>query len=112
MDDITTALQLNNLMQKVRLLEEENVKLKTALMDASRSSPFSLSQTQEENICQIEIGRLNDKAYGGPLSMEDTKRLEILVRTLYLIKDKLPEKSDDDKANDIQKLLEVVTKDG
>jgi hypothetical protein len=43
---------------------------------------------QEQAICEIQLRMLNEKAHGRELTLEETKRLEILVKSLYLIKER------------------------
>lgn len=44
---------------------------------------------QEQAICEIQLRMLNEKAQGRELTLEETKRLEILVKSLYLIKERM-----------------------
>jgi len=43
---------------------------------------------QEQAICEIQLRMLNEKAQNRELTLEETKRLEILVKSLYLIKER------------------------
>lgn len=44
--------------------------------------------TKEQAACEIQLQMLNVKAHDRELTLEETKRLEILIKSLYLIKDK------------------------
>ena len=94
---------LNYATDKIKTLEEQLSKSQTAVT-ASQSTQISNSTTRvvksiPEALCQIEIDRLVDKAVASPLSFEDTKKLDILIRNYYLAKDNEKEKDTGKKSN-------------
>ena len=42
----------------------------------------------EQSACEIQLRMLHEKSKTRELTLEETKRLEILIKSLYLIKDK------------------------
>lgn len=73
--------------KRIEALELENEQLKGEL-ELVKTNVEVLAKTNEQNICELEIKRLRDIAINTALSFEDTKRLEILIKSLYLIKGK------------------------
>lgn len=83
------------------VLQKENHQLKEEIDHLKQllasSSPLITSPTvkitvpTEQLICEIQINMLQDKAKDRELTLEETKRLEILIKSLYLIKDKAQE---------------------
>lgn len=49
---------------------------------------INIQVPKEQAACEIQIEMINAKAKDRELSLEETKRLEILIKSLYLIKDK------------------------
>lgn len=43
---------------------------------------------KEQEACEIQLQMLHKKSHDRELTLEETKRLEILIKSLYLIKDK------------------------
>ncbi len=74
--------------------ENEELKFKIAHLETllAAATPIlderSMEITPEQVICEMQIKRLQTKAAERELSLEETKRLEILVKSLYLIKEK------------------------
>lgn len=52
------------------------------------SKEVKIEVTKEQAACEIQLQMLNVKAHDRELTLEETKRLEILIKSLYLIKDK------------------------
>lgn len=83
------------------VLQKENHQLKDEVAHLKEllaaTSPLITSPTvkidlpPEQLICEIQINMLQDKAKDRELTLEETKRLEILIKSLYLIKDKAKE---------------------
>lgn len=86
-----TCTQLQSDMAK---LKEENFHLKQLLLDAGveDNDIITLAKSPEENICRVELGRLQDVAYKRTLSLEETKKADLLIRSLYLITGKTQRK--------------------
>lgn len=59
----------------------------TILLHDSQEDKLS-EVSSEEAICQIQIEKLREKAFTRELTLEETKRLEILVKSLHLIRTK------------------------
>lgn len=65
---------------------------------------------KEQAACEIQLRMLHEKAQGRELTLEETKRLEILIKSLYLIKDKatgITVESDDEAS--IEDLTKAAT---
>lgn len=90
----------DNQYKTLQIIQKENTALKkeiehlkdllsstTTLMS---SSVESFQPTNEELICEIQLTKLKDKAFQRELTLEETKRLEILVKSLHAIKEKSP----------------------
>lgn len=73
----------HDLKLKVKHLEELLVATNKLTDDVVK-----IEVTPEQAICEIQIQKLQDKASQRELTLEETKRLEILVKSLYLIKEK------------------------
>lgn len=52
------------------------------------SKEVKIEVVKEQATCEIQLRMLHDKAQTRELTLEETKRLEILIKSLYLIKDK------------------------
>lgn len=81
---------LEKALKRIHELELEIGHLKELL---SGSSPIIgeakvelLPGSAEQSICEIQINMLQDVAKQRPLTLEETKRLDILVKNLYLAK--------------------------
>ena len=62
--------------------------------------PVAFEVSNEQAICEMQIRLLQQTAEQRPLTLEETKKLEIFVKSLYLIK----EKNSKDNAEDYTKL--------
>lgn len=96
---------------QIEHLESENKKLKSKIQQLERDlSSLQLPLTEiihtsdEQELCEIEIKRLKDIALGRPLNLEETKRLDLLVKNLYVAKKR--EKSIPVKARRVDELSE------
>lgn len=86
-------LTLLNANRHIQSLEMENQQLRSEITILKTSLPLPneakiISKSTEQDICEIEINRIKDLALQGPLTMEDTKRLDLLVKNLYIAKGK------------------------
>ena len=68
------------LKSKVRLLEQS--------ARAATQEVVKIEVSKEQAICEIQIQKLQERAALREMTLEETKRLEILVKSLYLIKEK------------------------
>jgi hypothetical protein len=89
----------------IHKLMEENKRLKAEVehlhMLLASTAPLvggdpALDVSDEEAICEIQLRKLQAKAQDRELTLEETKRLEILIKSLYLIREKAQPKSNDD----------------
>ena len=72
-------------------LQSENDALKAEIIHLKQlliSKDNKFEPSNEEAICQIQIEKLRDKAFQRELTLEETKRLEILVKSMHAIRDK------------------------
>lgn len=99
-----TLLQVN---KRIAELEAENARLKQQLADQPAASAL-LPKTSEEDICAIELRRLLEQAKDRALTFEETKRMDLLVKNLYLVKDKLNAKPSASKSRDIDEATLVM----
>lgn len=75
--------------KRIEALETENQTLKALIQ--SVSSTTRIVKSQEETTCELEISKIHAKALTRELSMEEVRKLEILVKTLYSAKEKSSE---------------------
>lgn len=100
-----------SLQETISKLKEENFHLKQLLVDAGVQDGdiVTLSKSPEENICRVELGRLQDIAYKRSLTLEETKKTDLLIRSLYLITGKTTrkvKKKEEEISDDV--LLQIV----
>ena len=99
----TLLLQLKN---EIMSLKDMNNDLKAQLLHTGKSS---LLVSDEETICEMELGRLRDTSLQRTLTLEETKKFDILTKTLNNIK--ATKANQDDGKNEavpVEKLLEIV----
>jgi hypothetical protein len=84
--DTLCALQKENheLRKNVEHLQEL---LTSTTSLVSSPDPVKIEVSTEQAICEMQIKKLEESAAQRQLSLEETKRLEILIRSLYLIKE-------------------------
>lgn len=102
-------VSLQNSNAKLQAAEGEIVHLKQ-LLDGL--TPKLTMPSNEQLICELQIKRLYDESMSRPLTLEEAKRLDLLVKNLYLAKGQATEivKNDGaspEKASD-EELLRVV----
>lgn len=74
------------------------------------SSTTRIVRSIPEALCQLEIDRLMTKAANAPLDLEDTKRLDLLIKNYYIAKEKeLPEAEKKKSLGDIVITDETLT---
>lgn len=88
-DNITMEV-LIKLQKENTLLKKEVNHLKELLATSVPliGGNINIQVPKEQAACEIQIEMINTKAKDRELTLEETKRLEILIKSLYLIKDK------------------------
>jgi hypothetical protein len=78
------------LQRENRALREEVNHLKELLTYTAPlvSKDVKIEVPKEQAACEIQLRMLHDKSQSRELTLEETKRLEILIKSLYLIKEK------------------------
>lgn len=84
-------ITLQKANSRIKDLEEQVEHLKSLL---SSSVPLMgeqkvdiIPQNVEQSICEIQINKLQKTAMDRELTLEETKRLDLLIKNLYMIKD-------------------------
>jgi hypothetical protein len=72
--------------KQILILTEKNKQLETLLM-SRYNSDLIVELTPEENICIQQISRLETLSVERQLTLEEVKRLDLLVKNLKLIRD-------------------------
>jgi hypothetical protein len=101
-NDVRELLDQNEELKKyAEKLTSTNIKLQKELEDTQNklkhlediakfnTSPISVGSNEEE-LCKLEINRLYNAAKNGPLEFNDIKAFEIYVKSLMLIRGKVP----------------------
>lgn len=70
--------------RQIEALEQENQALKALVSSTSKVS--RIPKSSEEMTCELEIGKLRTLSLQRSLIMDEVKKLEILVKTLYAAK--------------------------
>lgn len=82
----TITKQLQSLQQAKKIIQElsiENKKLKELLIVSATDKPL---KPTEQLICETQIEQLRETALERQLTLEETKRLDLLVKNLLLSK--------------------------
>lgn len=82
---------LQELTQQNQALKEKVAHLETLVQsttDLKIKEVTAVTITPEQLICEIQIEKLREKSFERELTLEETKRLEILIKSLYMIKEK------------------------
>jgi hypothetical protein len=93
---------IESLKRECKRLNEEVAKLKDAMLSSKSLSEIPKSKmivSPEQIICETQIQLLQQVSLTRSMTLEETKRLEILVKSLYLIKEKSSGSSEDDLSN-------------
>lgn len=101
-------------VQKLQALEDENKHLKALLAASVPQLPTTkLVVPDEQVIAEIQLRQLKDTAMERPLTLDETKRLDLLVKTLYLAKGKPPKTISADPSKDVTEaeLIQLVKND-
>lgn len=106
----TTILALQN---QIKFLEEKLSHSESLLQTANQKSALAVNSNEEE-LCKIEIKRLYDKAKMQPLEWNEVRAFEVYVKSLLAIRNKTPEdvnkKSDKSPKLNQAQLLEIALK--
>lgn len=94
-------LEVLDLRRKNRALQELVAKYEAVLEENDLMDEISpdaeAKKTDQEEICERELGRLNEISKRAPLMPEDVKVVETLVKTLLAIRAKHVPSDDDSK---------------
>jgi len=105
-----TILALQN---QIKFLEEKLAHSESLLQNVSHKSSLAVNSNEEE-LCKIEIKRLYDKAKMQPLEWNEVRSFEVYVKSLLAIRNKTPEdinkKSDKAPKLNQAQLLEIALK--
>jgi hypothetical protein len=110
--------KLNNLQKELETVKAENSKLrnKSVIQESTVPADSKFKTTDEETACVVQIAILKNHALERELVTDEVKRLEILTKTLHLIRGKVedPKKekgASDIPSEDLQKMLNSYTTD-
>lgn len=109
-----------SLKARIKILEQDNNDLKRQVQALSKMVPADsiMNVSDEQFICETEIRRLRDIAISRPLNLEETKKLDILMKNLKSIKDSIKENvieiknAMDVSLNDLIEMANSNEKDG
>lgn len=104
-------IAIKKLEERLLALQGENAHLKELLQSTTTLLDESGKQLQapsEQEICEIQIELIKKKGMVNELSFEDTKRLEVLVKTLKIIKEKAPIKKPSAPAMSYEDLMNLA----
>jgi hypothetical protein len=104
---------LESLEKEVEFLRKENAKLKALLAAQSVSSQKveRIEKSNEELLCESQIKRLKEYAFSRELTLEEVKKMDLLVKNLNLARGKntsIVGKSKKNKDITDAQLIEVV----
>jgi hypothetical protein len=90
-----------SLKARVKILEQENTELKRHIQSLSKLIPDDkfIDVSDEQFICEMEIRRLRDIALSRPLNLEETKKLDILMKNLKDVRNEKKEQVIEVKKN-------------
>ena len=116
-DDLSNQYKgsIEDLSKKLVLANKRISELEMLLQSATtitNSTPNldpSVSINNAILICEIEINRLKEKSMLEQLNMEETKRLDTLVKNLLSLKDSTSKKQISGKSFNEEELLKLVT---
>lgn len=83
---------IEKLKRENEALKAEVSHLKDLLASTTKllhpNDPVRMEVSDEQAICEIQIEKLREKAFSRELTLEETKRLEILIKSLHSIREK------------------------
>lgn len=80
----TQYVALQDAFYKIKQLEEQVLHLKSLLNPEHRIEEILVPT--EQQICEMEIDKLRKTSMERSLTLEETKRLDLYIKNLYLIK--------------------------
>lgn len=81
-------ITLQKAYERIQRLEGELTHLKSVLASTPLTdNPVQIITSDEQSICEMEIQRLKETAMQRGLTLEETKRLDLLVKNLFLSKE-------------------------
>ncbi|NJO65478.1 MAG: hypothetical protein HC836_47515 [Richelia sp. RM2_1_2] len=97
-----------SLKARLKILEQENIELKRQIQSLTKLVPQSsmFEVSDEQIICETEVKRLRDIALSRPLNLEETKKLDILLKNLKSIKE-----TNKEKVIEINKAMDISLND-
>jgi tRNA A37 threonylcarbamoyladenosine modification protein TsaB len=81
-------LSLQEITKENQALKERVAHLEQLVQATTDLKVAAIKITNEQAICEIQIEKLRTKSFERELTLEETKRLEILIKSLYTIKEK------------------------
>lgn len=104
------------LQKKLSLSEQKNKELEqmlTAMTPTIVQTPSEakhlLTLSDEEAICRMQLKLLHDKSLGRELTLEETKKVEILTKLLVTMAAKNPKEDEAPTAISTEELLKLVS---
>jgi hypothetical protein len=97
MDLIELEKEATAQYRTIEVLQKENLALRAEMQHLKElltstaplmTGAVRIEVPKEQAACEVQLKMLHDKALQRELSLEETKRLEILIKSLYLVKDK------------------------
>lgn len=121
---ISQTKEINKLKNEVEKLASENEKIGMELVQlkavgavsgGGSSSEGSFNVSDEETICVVQLAILKNMAMTRELTLEETKKAEILTKTLLLVRGKKPIEKEEDKVEklsneDLLKMMDSLSK--
>ena len=98
--------QLQEVLEKVALLEAENRHLRDLLMKSNEKLIINpMEHKDEELVADFELKRLKDAASSRPLSMEEAKIFQIMTNAKKVIRE--VEEKEADRAKDVTQSVPI-----
>jgi len=111
--EVIEAAALEEFKKQIYKLQKENDVLKKLLEIKRGDETVRVQPSSERIICEFQIEILKQDALLRPLTLEEVKKLDLLVKNLNIIKEK-DLKQDKTQLQDLEesKLLELVSLNG
>lgn len=93
-------------------LLEENAILKQKLSSLEHVALATIGSSPEEIVCLEQIARLKERSHSRELTLDEVKRLDLLIKNLRLIKEQSTENISTAKFRDVEEsdLVAIATK--
>ena len=101
---------IEKLVKEKEALEQKNKQLEKMLTDFANGR-LTLPMTKEEAICREQLNILKARSEQRPLSLEDVKIFDILVKNLKLIQESYKQNTEKDNFRDVEEssLVAIAT---